>query len=229
MHIIDHRVDVTALGKEIASRTRRLLDGRNVVAVNIMGAIGSGKTILIEKMVERIGETVALAAVAGDVVSDLDAGRIRRTGIPVVGVNTGRECHLDAHMIEHAIADLAASRIDLLLVENVGNLVCPADFDLGTHKRVVVVSVSEGDDIVAKHPMIFLDADLCIVNKVDIAHAVGADPRKMADDARRINPRIEVMLASLRTGQGVSEVMSWFERLVASRRGQCTEQEMQGS
>jgi hydrogenase nickel incorporation protein HypB len=218
MHIIDDKVDILGKNKELAEHNRRWLDERGVTAVNVMGAIGSGKTIMVERLVEALRGEVAIAAVAGDVVSDMDARRIARTGIPVVGVNTGRECHLDAHMIDHALEKLELGGVDLLLVENVGNLVCPADFDLGTHRSVVVVSVSEGDDIVEKHPMIFLISHLCIINKVDIAGAVGADPDKMERDARRINPSLEVMQVSFKTGLGVDRVIGWMRGLVGEKR-----------
>jgi len=218
MHIIDDKVDILGKNKELAEHNRRRLDERGIVAVNVMGAIGSGKTIMVERLVEALRGEVAIAAVAGDVVSDMDARRIAKTGIPVVGVNTGRECHLDAHMIDHALEKLELGGVDLLLVENVGNLVCPADFDLGTHRSVVVVSVSEGDDIVEKHPMIFLISHLAVINKVDIAGAVGADPDKMERDARRINPSLEVMQVSFKTGLGVERVVGWMRGLVGEKR-----------
>jgi hydrogenase nickel incorporation protein HypB len=218
MHIIDDKVDILGKNKEIAEHNRRRLDERGIVAVNVMGAIGSGKTIMVERLVEALRGETAIAAIAGDVVSDMDARRIAKTGIPVVGVNTGRECHLDAHMIDHALEKLELGGVDLLLVENVGNLVCPADFDLGTHRSIVVVSVSEGDDIVEKHPMIFLISHLVIINKVDIAGAVGADPDKMERDARRINPSLEVMQVSFKTGLGVERIVGWMRSLVGEKR-----------
>ncbi len=214
MHIIDDRVNITEQGRKIAERTRKMFDERGVTAVNVMGAIGSGKTIMIERLVKALGKKIRIASIAGDVVSDMDAARIAKTGIVAVGVNTGRECHLDAHMIEHAAEKIDLENTDLLLVENVGNLVCPADFELGTHKNVVVVSTSEGDDIVKKHPMIFLISDLCIINKIDIAEAVGADSGKMQADAKTINPNIEVLRVSFKTGENVKTVVNWVEGLL---------------
>ena len=214
MHIIDNRINITEQGRKMAERNRKLLDDHGVVAVNVMGAIGSGKTIMIERLVQALGKKVRIASIAGDVVSDMDAGRIAKTGIVAIGVNTGRECHLDAHMVEHAAEKIDLVGTDLLLVENVGNLVCPADFELGTHKNVVVVSTSEGDDIVKKHPMIFLISDLCIINKIDIADAVGADTGKMQKDAKTINPNIEVLGVSFKTGENVKAVVNWVENLL---------------
>jgi hydrogenase nickel incorporation protein HypB len=218
MHIIDDKVDITGVNRKHAEENRKLFDGLGVTAVNIMGAIGSGKTIMIERIVAELGGEIRIASIAGDVVSDMDARRIEKTGIPVVGVNTGKECHLDAHMIEHAAEKLDLKGVSLLLVENVGNLVCPADFDLGTHRSVVVVSSSEGDDIVEKHPMIFLVCDACVINKIDIAGAVGADVEKMARDALRINPKLEVFKVSFKTGEGVDRVTAWVRNL--ARRGE---------
>jgi len=214
MHIIDDRVDILGGNRKIAEENREMFDSFGVKAVNIMGAIGSGKTILIEEVVARIGKDVKIASLAGDVISDMDARRISKTGIPVVGINTGKECHLDAHMVQHALEKMDISKVDLLLIENVGNLVCPADFDLGTHSSIVVVSASEGDDIVEKHPMIFMISDVCIINKIDIASAVGADVEKMERDAVRINPKIKVFKTSFKTGAGVQAVMDWFKNLL---------------
>ncbi len=214
MHIIDDKVDITAADKKHAEANRRFFEERGVTAINVMGAIGSGKTIMIERLVAELGGEIGIAAVAGDVVSDMDACRIQKIGIPVVGVNTGKECHLDAHMIEHATEKLDLSGVSLLLIENVGNLVCPADFDLGTHRSVGVISTSEGDDIVKKHPMIFVISDVCVINKIDIAAAVGADVEKMAKDATKINPKIEVFRVSFKTGEGVLPLVDWVRNLV---------------
>jgi len=197
--------DVLAVNAELARRNRNALEKFGITAFNIMGAIGSGKTLLIEKTIERMGKTYRIGAIAGDVVARIDAARFEKYGIPVIGLNTGKECHLDAHLVEHGLEKLPLDSLDILFIENVGNLICPADFELGEHKRVVIVSVSEGDDIVEKHPTIFTIADLIIVNKIDIAEAVSADADKMVKDARIINPRIDVLKMSLKTGEGFEE------------------------
>lgn len=212
MHEIYVEYDILKKNKEIAGKNRALLDKHKVTAFNIMGAIGSGKTLLIEKTIERIGSIYKIGAIAGDVVARIDAARFERYGIPTVGLNTGKECHLDAHLVEHGLEELPLNAIDILFIENVGNLICPADYELGEHKRVVIVSVSEGDDIVEKHPVIFTTADLIIVNKVDIAQAVNADADKMLKDARIINPRINVLKMSLKTGEGFEEWIDFVRR-----------------
>ena len=206
--------DVLAVNAELARRNRNALDKFGITAFNIMGAIGSGKTLLIEKTIERMGKTYRIGAIAGDVVARIDAARFKKYGIPVIGLNTGKECHLDAHLVEHGLEKLPLDSLDILFIENVGNLICPADFELGEHKRVVIVSVSEGDDIVEKHPTIFTIADLIIVNKIDIAEAVSADADKMVKDARIINPRIDVLKMSLKTGEGFGEWMDFVRKSI---------------
>ncbi len=204
--------DVLKANAGIARRNRDTLRRYGVTAFNIMGAIGSGKTLLIEKTIQELGGRFRIGAIAGDVIARIDAARFEKYGIPTVGLNTGKECHLDAHLVEHGIGELPLDSLDLLFIENVGNLICPTDYELGEHKRVVVVSVSEGDDIVEKHPLIFSTADLIIINKVDIAEAVSAYPDKMVQDARTINPRIEVLKMSLKTGEGFSDWVDFVEK-----------------
>ncbi len=206
--------DVLAVNAELARRNQNNLDKYGVTAFNIMGAIGSGKTLLIEKTIERIGNKYRIGAIAGDVVARIDASRFEKFGIPTVGLNTGKECHLDAHLVEHGLEKLPLDSLDILFIENVGNLICPADYELGEHKKVVIVSVSEGDDIVEKHPTIFTTANLIIVNKIDIAEAVSADADKMVRDARTINPRIDVLKMSLKTGEGFEKWIDFVEKSI---------------
>jgi hydrogenase nickel incorporation protein HypB len=220
MHTVEVPIgyDVLAVNAELARRNRDQLDRRGITAFNMMGAIGSGKTLLIEKTIERLGNSLRIGAIAGDVIARIDAARFEKYGIPTVGLNTGKECHLDAHLVEHGLEELPLDSLDIIFIENVGNLICPADFELGEHKKIVIVSVSEGDDIVEKHPAIFTTADLIIVNKIDIAEAVNADADKMVKDARLINPRIDVLKMSLKTGEGFGEWVD-FVKKSHERRG----------
>ncbi|MCE8423630.1 MAG: hydrogenase nickel incorporation protein HypB [Candidatus Methanoperedens sp.] len=204
--------DVLGANTEIARKSRKELTEHGITAFNIMGAIGSGKTLLIEKTIQQLGSTYRIGAIAGDVIARIDAARFEKYGIPTIGLNTGKECHLDAHLVEHGLSNLPLDSLDIVFIENVGNLICPTDYELGEHKRVVIVSVSEGDDIVEKHPLIFSTADLIIVNKIDIAAAVSADADKMVRDARTINPRIDVLKMSLKTGDGFLEWVDFVER-----------------
>jgi len=206
--------DILDANRKLARKNRKTLDKFEITAFNIMGAIGSGKTLLIEKTIQRLGDSSRIGAIAGDVVARLDASRFEKLGVPTVGLNTGKECHLDAHLVEHGLSELPLDALDILFIENVGNLICPADYELGEHKRVVIVSVSEGDDIVEKHPLIFCTADLIIVNKIDIAEAVNADADKMVRDARIINPSIDVLKMSLKSGEGFEEWIDFVKKRI---------------
>ncbi|KZX12647.1 hydrogenase nickel incorporation protein HypB [Methanobrevibacter curvatus] len=206
---IDVHHNIMKANKKIADRIKKNFENHNIFSVDFVGAIGSGKTSLIEELIQKMDGKIAV--IAGDVISKFDAGRFKRHNVPVVGLNTGKECHLDAHLIEHALDDIPLNDVDYIFIENVGNLICPVDFDLGTHMRIVVVSVSEGDDTVEKHPLIFQDSDLAIINKVDIAEAVEADADKMVNDAKILNPNIQIIKTSLKNNQGLNEVISAIE------------------
>lgn len=197
--------DIMVANKKLAQRNQKIFDKADLFAIDVLGAIGSGKTSLIETLIDKMDHKIGV--IAGDVISKFDAGRFENHNVPVVGLNTGKECHLDAHLVEHALHDLPLDDIEILFIENVGNLICPVDFDLGSHIRMVVISVSEGDDTVEKHPLIFKDADMVIINKVDIAEAVGADAEKMVDDVLKINPDVVVIKSSLKTGAGIDEIL----------------------
>jgi len=201
--------DIMVANRKLADRNQKILDEADVFSVDVLGAIGSGKTSMIEILIEKMDHKIGV--IAGDVISKFDAGRFEKYNIPVVGLNTGKECHLDAHLVEHAFHEINLESIDLLFIENVGNLICPVDFDLGSHIRMVVISVSEGDDTVEKHPLIFKDADLVVINKVDIAEAVGADQDKMVSDVKELNPDVKVIKSSLKTGQGLDEIINSIE------------------
>jgi hydrogenase nickel incorporation protein HypB len=200
--------DMLAANARIAEENLRLLRAKGIASFDFMGSIGSGKTLLIERMVDILkkkGKTAA--AIAGDVAGDDDYSRFRKHGIPAVNVNTGKECHLDAHLIDHALEDLKLGGIDVLFVENVGNLVCPTDFPLGTDKRVVVISVTEGDDMVRKHPVIFSLADFIVINKVDLAKIIEVDPKILIRDASKIRPKAPIFLTDAKRGKGLPELM----------------------
>jgi len=204
--------DILAVNRQLGRRNRARLEQSGTRAINIMGAIGSGKTSLVEYSLGALKDKYSMAAIAGDVIADIDADRFKKFGIPVVPMNTGKECHLDAHLMEHALDILDLPTIDLLFIENVGNLICPSDFYLGETCRVIVVSVTEGDDIVQKHPVIFKNGDLAIVNKVDISEFVGADPDKMIRDALRNIKQAFKM--SIRNGEGLDLWTSFIDEMM---------------
>ena len=213
MHVINVGHDVLKANDKIAKKNNSKLEKNGVLAINMMGAIGSGKTTLIERSVEALKGRYNIAVIAGDVVADMDAGRIAKLGVTTIPVNTGRECHLDAKLVEKALGSIDLKNTDILLMENVGNLICPADYKLGEHLRVVVVSVTEGDDIVLKHPMIFRTADIAIVHKKDIAEAVFASTQKMEDDVRKLNSTIPVLTTSIHDAPSMEK---WFELIETS-------------
>jgi hydrogenase nickel incorporation protein HypB len=210
MHVINVGHDVLKANDKLAKKNKKLLDKNNVLAINFMGAIGSGKTTLIERTITELGDKYRIAVIAGDVIADMDAGRIAKLGVTTIPVNTGRECHLDAKLVEKALKSIDLKNIDILLMENVGNLICPADYQLGEHLRIVVVSVTEGDDIVQKHPVIFKSTDIAIIHKKDLAEAVFASTEKMEADARHLNPDIPVLKTSIHDNESMDK---WFSTL----------------
>lgn len=212
MHEYELRHDLIAENKKLAQKNREFLRKNNLVAVNIMGAVGSGKTLLIETTVKKLGKEIKIGAILGDVVSRTDYERVRKLGVKAEAISTGKECHLDAHMIYHRIEKFAD--VDLLFIENVGNLICPVDFDLGEDMRVVMVSVTEGDDVIEKHPEIFRLADVVIINKVALAEAVGANVEKMKRDVRMINPNVKLIEMDLKKGIGIEEWLKFVREVV---------------
>lgn len=203
---IEVQKNIMDANRKLADKNRENFEDHGIFCVDFVGAIGSGKTTLIEDIIDNTDYNIGV--IAGDVISEFDAGRIEKHDVPVVGLNTGKECHLDAHLVRHGVADLPLDDIDVLIIENVGNLICPVDFELGSHMRIVVVSVTEGDDTVEKHPLIFKDSDLIIINKIDLADAVGADTNKMIADAKALNPDVEVIKSNLKDGEGLEELIA---------------------
>jgi hydrogenase accessory protein HypB len=195
--------------KKLAHKNLHKLEDNGIFCVDFVGAIGSGKTTLVEEIIDNTDYKIGV--LAGDVISKFDAGRIEKHDVPVVGLNTGKECHLDAHLVGHGLADLPLEDLDMVIIENVGNLICPVDFELGSHLRIVVVSVTEGDDTVEKHPIIFQTSDVVVINKVDLADAVGADADKMVADAQKLNPKVKVIKSSLKEGLGLDEIIAAIE------------------
>ena len=204
---IELKEDIMRRNDELAKENRRFLDEHGVRGIDVMGAIGSGKTALIEALADRLKGKCRIAMIAGDVTTTIDADRIRRHGVKSIQVNTGRECHLDANLIHKALERLNLEDVDVLFIENVGNLICPAEFRLGAHMRMVVVSVTEGEYMVLKHPLIFMSSDVAVINKIDLAEVMGVDPEKLAKEAKEINPKLKVVKASMKTGEGIEDVI----------------------
>ena len=200
--------DILARELELAEAKYRRLKEKHIRSISILGAIGSGKTTLIEQAIDRLqGRGLRVGTIAADSAGDDDHRRFVARGAKSVNVNTQDDCHLDAHTVGHALDGLPLDDLDVLFIENVGNLICPADFPLGADAEVVVISVTEGDDMVRKHPKIFAQTDFVVVNKVDLAAAVGVDPKRIVDDYSAVNPHGRLFLASLRRGEVLDELL----------------------
>ena len=199
--------DILEANKELANNNSHRFKTAGIRAFDFMGSIGSGKTLLIEALVELYkADGIRPGAIAGDVSGNDDFLRFMSHEMPVLNINTNKDCHLDAHLIEHAIVDFNLSAIDVLFIENVGNLVCPADFPLGTEKRVVVISVTEGDDMVRKHPVIFGMADIIVINKIDLAEVIEVDIDVIAGDAAKIAPHTKLLKTDAKHKVGIDEL-----------------------
>ena len=213
MHHVDVHMEAEIYGanNRLAEHNAEHFKAHNVRAFDLLGAIGSGKTTLIEEAIRQLKDKYRIAVIAGDVIAEMDSSRFRKLDVPTIPVNTGKECHLDAKLVEKALDEIDLSNTDLLLIENVGNLICPVDFKLGEQLRVVIVSVTEGDDIILKHPMIFKTANLAVINKVDIAHAVDVDAEKMRNDILSLNPNVPVILTSKHDWESLETWISFIE------------------
>jgi len=203
----------------LAERARGLFLGTGVTALNLVSSPGAGKTRLLEATAARLGERRRCAAIVGDCATDNDARRLREAGLPAVQISTGTVCHLDAHMILHAVEDLGGLReIDLLFIENVGNLVCPAAFDLGEDQRIVLMSVTEGEDKPKKYPPIFTGAHAVVLTKMDLADAVEFDRETARANIADIAPGACVLELSAKTGDGLDEWIAYLEECLASKQ-----------
>jgi hydrogenase nickel incorporation protein HypB len=187
---IELEKDLLAKNKSLAKENRKRFDRSNILAIDIMGSIGSGKTSLIKAILKRLGMGKNVAVIAGDLTTTIDAERIEAEGARVIQVNTGKECHLDAHLVRQALKRMKLDGVKILFIENVGNLICPGEFPLGAHKRLVVVSVTEGPYTLMKHPYIFKEADVIVLNKIDLAKAMKVSPSQLEKDAQKINPHV---------------------------------------
>jgi hydrogenase nickel incorporation protein HypB len=210
--IIQIERDILGENDRHAAANRARLAAENVLALNLMSGPGSGKTTLLVKTVEHFLPVAPVAVIEGDQQTQFDAERVRATGAPAIQVNTGKGCHLDAHMVGHALVDLPSASGGLLFIENVGNLVCPAAFDLGEAARVVMLSVTEGDDKPLKYPDMFHRADLVLLTKVDLLPYVPFDIDRCRAFARRVNPTAEWLEVSALTGAGLDAWFAWVDR-----------------
>ena len=207
---ISVETDILAKNNRIAAGNRALFDQKGVFVLNLVSSPGSGKTTILERTLRDLIGKLRFAVIEGDQQTDNDAVRIAATGVPVKQVNTGAGCHLDAHMVCHALDNFDMDNLDILMIENVGNLVCPATFDLGEHHKVVVLSVTEGEDKPLKYPSMFHNADVMLLNKIDLLPHLDFDAEQCKEFARRVNPGIRIFDVSSKTGQGMDAWYGWL-------------------
>ena len=202
--------NVLKANDSIAAENRSYFADKGVLAINIMSSPGAGKTTLIENTIEALKDEFTIAVIEGDIQTTYDAERISATGAQTVQINTGGACHLDANMISHSLSQLDLNTVDLLIIENVGNLVCPAEFDLGENYKAAILSVSEGDDKPLKYPLIFNISDALLINKTDLLPYVDCDVGRIKETSLRINPDLEIFEISCKTGHGLDGWYDWL-------------------
>jgi hydrogenase nickel incorporation protein HypB len=211
------QTNVLKANQEIATENRRLFEREGTVVINLMSAPGAGKTSLLEATIRGLRDRYRLAVIEGDLQTDLDSQRIRALGARSHQITTGTVCHLDARMVARALAEFPVQGLDLLVIENVGNLICPASYDLGESLRVVICSVAEGAEKPKKYPVMFHKADVVLLNKTDLATASGVDLRELETNVREVNPKATVVAVSCKTGAGLDAWVAWLRDAIASR------------
>jgi hydrogenase nickel incorporation protein HypB len=210
--------DILGANEEKARANRNRLDAHGILAVNIMSSPGAGKTSLILNTIKHMKEKVSIAVIEGDVASSIDAEKVSEEGITAVQINTAGGCHLDANMVANALNNLPLEEIDLLLIENVGNLICPAEFALGEDRRVMICSLPEGDDKPQKYPTMFADADVVLLNKIDLQPHMDFNIDAFRKAVNMLNSRVKIFPISCKTGQGMEAWFSWLEPAVQNEK-----------
>ena len=205
-------IDILSRNNRLAAGNRHLLQNKGVFALNLVSSPGSGKTTILERTLAELSASLRCAVIEGDQQTDNDARRIAATGVAVKQINTGAGCHLDAHMVGHALEELPIADLDILFIENVGNLVCPASFDLGEAHKVVVLSVTEGEDKPLKYPQMFHAADVMLLNKIDLLPHLDFDLDRCLEMARRVNPAVRIFQLSAKSGAGMAEWYEWLRQ-----------------
>lgn len=202
--------------EKIAEENRKLFNEKKVFVLNLMGSPGSGKTTLLEKTLSTLSKKFHVAVIEGDLFTARDAERIERKNIPVVQINTSGGCHLDAPMVRRAAESLNLDELDLLIVENVGNLVCPAEFDVGEHMKAVVLSITEGDDKPLKYPLIFKESAVCVLNKIDLLPFTNFNLQQAREDLTTIHPQIKIVETSCTNGDGLDDWCNFISEKILS-------------
>jgi hydrogenase nickel incorporation protein HypB len=206
--VIELNEDLIANNDKLAEQNKDNLRELNVKSVDFVGAIGAGKTAIIENIVKEISKKYNVLVINGDVTTRVDANRIEKHGVDAIQINTGRECALNSYHVSQVIKNHNLKGIDLLFIENVGNLICPSDFILGADKRVVVVSITEGEWVIRKHPLLFKSSDIAVINKVDLKDVMDVDIEEMIKDGKKINPDLKIITTSALTGENIPQLIT---------------------
>lgn len=206
--IIELNEDLIENNDRLAEDNREIFNKKNVRAFDFVGAIGAGKTAIIESIAEIISQEYKILVINGDVATRIDADRIERHGVRTIQINTGRECALNSYHINQVLKNNDLNEVDILFIENVGNLICPSDFVLGVEKRIVIVSITEGPWVIRKHPLLFKFADIAVINKIDLKDVMDVDIEDMIKDAKEINPNLKVFVTSATTGENISKLIN---------------------
>ncbi len=212
MSVITIERKVLEKNEQIAARNRQIFQEHGIFVLNLVSSPGAGKTSILEKTFQELRNDLNIAVVEGDVQTDLDAQRVARYGVPVVQIVTSGGCHLEAKLVQDAVSNLDLKELDILFIENVGNLVCPANYDLGEALKVVVLSTTEGDDKPLKYPAMFLNSSVLLINKTDLIPYVNCDLNRLRNNALQINPSLRVFEISCFTGAGIPEWCNWLRK-----------------
>ncbi len=202
--------NILEANERIAEENRKLFQEKRVTVINLMSSPGAGKTSLLERTIDTLGNRIRIGVVEGDIESTQDAERISKKGVQVVQINTGGACHLDGNMVRDALPAFDLSKLDLLVVENVGNLVCPAEFNMGEDHKVMILSVAEGDDKPAKYPLMFHESSVLLINKVDLLPYVDCSVERIKEVSLGIHPKLEIFEISCKTGEGIDRWSEWL-------------------
>ncbi|MFX1378465.1 MAG: hydrogenase nickel incorporation protein HypB [Promethearchaeota archaeon] len=208
--IIELNADLIENNDRLAEENKKILKDKNIKSFDFVGAIGAGKTAIIEGIVKKISQDYKVLVINGDVATRIDADRIEKHGVRTIQINTGRECALNSYHISQVLKNYNLNEIDIVFIENVGNLICPSDFILGVDKRIVIVSITEGPWVIRKHPMLFKFSDVAIINKIDLKDVMDVNIEEMIKDAREINPNLKIFVTSARTGENISKFINYI-------------------
>jgi hydrogenase nickel incorporation protein HypB len=204
--------------EKIANEVSSILKERKILSLNIMGAPGSGKTTFIEKTIEMLKNDFRFGVIEGDIEGKYDSEKLEKFNIPIVQINTGGACHLEANMVKNGILNLPLENIDILIVENIGNLICPAEFPIGIEKNIVVSSITEGEDKVEKYPLMFKISHICILNKIDLLPYIDFNVKKFENELKRLSPQINLIKLSSKTGENFNQWIEFLRKLMKEKR-----------